>query len=80
MSKGCSTLEACADLGRVFVVVSSNLLKCSKQSRIGRKGMRTYLLVEDTIPLVDVRDIALVLVESLPGELVALVLPTIHKL
>ena len=36
--------------------------------------MRTYLLIEDTIPLVNIRDIALVLVEPFPREFVALVL------
>jgi hypothetical protein len=32
-----------------------------------------YLLVEDTIPFVDVRDVALLLICPLPGELVAFV-------
>ena len=38
--------------------------------------MGTHLLVEHPVALVDVRDVALVLVEPLPRELVPLVLPT----
>lgn len=37
------------------------------------KAMHQYLLVEDPVVLVDVRDVAFVLVSTLPGELALLV-------
>ena len=44
----------------------------SSESHLKQEG--TYLLVEDTIALVDVSDVALVFVETLSRKLVPLVL------